>query len=125
MKTLNAHELLQNAYLRLCIIHASREVVFQHRAFAEIADDSDWHRTRKGYMGYDKADLLRLDGKVWVIARGEACGSYPAAPYDSEILALRFELKREDGKRKTKAQTRNELSDAVAGSTYFRNSLVY
>ena len=79
-------------------------------------------------MGYESADLFQFDGKTWAIARGEACGSYPADPYNTDILALKFELrrpiKRGRTKRKTEKQIQEELSETIKRSSYFRNSLI-
>jgi hypothetical protein len=63
---------------------------FPNKALTEIARDSDWHRTKVGYMGYETAGLFEFGGSIWIVGRGEACGSYPADPYDSDILALEF-----------------------------------
>lgn len=119
---LSVRELLKNTYILLCERHKPQQIVLADRALAEIANDSDWHRTRVGYMGYENVGLFGLNGKEWAIARGEACGSYPAEPYDSDILALEFDLK---GLRKTKEQIQEELKEAIGMSSYFENSLVY
>ena len=68
---LNVRELLQNAHSTLCKRHNSKAIILPQKALAEIANDSDGHRTRVGYMGYENAELFQLDGKTWTIARGE------------------------------------------------------
>jgi len=117
---LYVRELLKKAYERLSQQHKNREIIFSNSVLTEIADDSDYHRTKTGYMGYESARAFQFNGKIWVVARGEKCGSYPAEPYDSEILALEFPLK----ERITKT-TKEELAGRINESSYFRNSLVY
>lgn len=113
-------DLLKRAYERLSQQHKNREITFSNKALTEIADDSDYHRTKTGYMGYESARAFQFNDKIWVMARGEKCGSYPAELYDSDILALEFPLKGEI----TKA-TKEELTERIKESSYFRNSLVY
>lgn len=55
-------------------------------ASAEIADDSDWHRIRKGYTCYKDAVLLSAESGKWLMAIGHKCGSYPANPYNCDIF---------------------------------------
>ncbi|MBU3913502.1 MAG: hypothetical protein KKB21_04490 [Nanoarchaeota archaeon] len=119
-KGLHVRDLLKNAYDKLNQQHKNREIIFPNRALTEIADDSDWHRSRTGHMGYESARAFQFNGKVWVVARGEKCGSYPAEPYDSDVMALEFPLKG----RITKA-TKEELARKIGESSYFRNSLIY
>ncbi len=71
-------------------------------------------------MGYETVALLDIDGKIWAVARGEACGDYPADPYDSDILAVKF-----DPNGKTEEQILEELCEEIAMSDYFTNSLIY
>ncbi len=111
---------MKNTYSILAERNNPREIVFPRRVLTEIADDSDWHRSRSGYMCYKYAGLFHLDGKTWSITRGEKCGSYPAEPYDSDILAL--ELLAEG---KTLEQIQKELKEGIEHSSYFRNSLIF
>lgn len=117
---LYVRDLLKNAYKTLSQQHKNQEIIFPNRALTEIADDSDGHRTRTGYMGYEGARAFQFNGKIWVVARGEKCGSYPAEPYDSDVMALEFPLKG----RITKA-TKEELVKKIGESSYFTNSLIY
>lgn len=87
---LNVRELLKETYSILQKRYNPQQIILPRRALAEIADDSDLHRIRVGYIRYESAGLFQLDGKTWAIARGEKWGSYPAEPYDSDILALEF-----------------------------------
>jgi len=116
---LHVRGLLRGAYEKLSQTHKNKEITFSNSVLTEIADDSDYHRTKKGYMGYESARTFQFNGKIWVVARGEECGSYPAEPYDSDILALEFPL---EG-RITKA-TKKELTKKIRESSYFSNSLI-
>ncbi|MEK6855163.1 MAG: hypothetical protein AABX73_02990 [Nanoarchaeota archaeon] len=117
---IHVRDLLKGAYEKLNQKHKNREITFPNKVLTEIADDSDYHRFRTGYMGYGSARAFQFNGKFWVVARGEKCGSYPAEPYDSDVLALEFPLKG----RITKA-TKDELARKIGESSYFRNSLIY
>ncbi len=85
---------------------------------AEIADDSDYHRTKKGYMVYEDLILLKSQKKHIVLALGEAYGAYPADPYDRDITAV-F-LQPEDLEAWEK-----KASGLLKKSTYFHNSLIH
>lgn len=136
-------ELLKNTYDRLAERNPHQEIVLAEPALAEIANDSDWHRTRIGYMKYEKANFLQLDNKNWAIGRGESYGSYPAEPYDSDILALELvydEKKSEKIKEKIRKGRTLDLSTisidtempviqerlkrGIENSRYFENTLV-
>lgn len=117
---LTVRELLKSTYSKLTERHNPREIILPAGAWAEIANDSDWHRTRAGYMNYQSAGLFRLEGNCWAIARGETCESYVAAPYDSDILALEFMADVH-----SEQAIPEELRERIRQSTYFENSLIY
>jgi hypothetical protein len=117
---LNIRELLKNTYDRLAERHDSQEIVLQKRVLTEIANDSDYHRIRIGFMKYDNIRLFQFNEKNWVIARGEKCGSYPAERYDSDLLALEFPIEGKDSE-----QIQKELRERIEQSQYFQNSLVF
>ncbi len=117
---LNVRELLKETYSRLSSKNNPREIILPNYAFAEIADDSDWHRIRVGSMRYNTVRLFNFNKKCWAISRGERCGSYPAERYDSDLLALEFILG-----EKTPEQIQEELNEKIEGSSYFRNSLIF
>lgn len=119
-ESLSARELFKRTYETLCDRHEHTIVTFQNRVLTEIGDDSDYHRTRKGYMGYENSGLFNLNGKTWAISRGENAGGYPADAYDGDILALEFLT---DGK--TQEQIRQELTKKIKESSYFKNSLIH
>lgn len=119
-EALSVRDLLKQTYLLLNERHNPEKIVFSKKVLAEIANDSDYHRQRIGYMGYEFAGLFEINGKKWAIARGEACGGYPADPYDSDIMALKFELESSSDEEKM-----NNLTKAIKESEYFKNSLIY
>lgn len=119
MKSLTVRELLKNTYESLERRNPHQEIALPEPALSLIADDSDWHRTRRGYMKYEKTNLFQFNGKKWAISRGESYGSYPARPYDSDFLAL--ELSTEG---KSSEQIQKELIEGIGDSSYFRNSLI-
>lgn len=124
-RELNVRKLLKETYSLLFKRHNPQEIVFSRMPMPEIANDSDWHRTRTGHMEYESAGIFNFNGKNYCIARGEACGGYPADPYDSDILALEFELKNNAKRKKTDKQIREELYNLIDGSDYFKNSLLH
>lgn len=117
---LSVGELIEKTYQTLSNKYNHQEFSFQnHEAITEIADDSDWHRTRTGYMQYKSAGVFDFNGQTWVVARGVACGSYPADPYNSDILAFKFSKEGKSSK-----QIKEELIDKISYSSYFINTLV-
>lgn len=104
-KPLSGNQLVKAAYHLFCKRNQGTEVKFtepnlptedwdsyyRHRGqmvHRVIADDSDWHRNRTGYMSYDSAQILRFGKKAWVVARGEKTGDYPGDQYASDIIAI-------------------------------------
>jgi len=119
-RELSVVELFKETYSRLGKRHSALEVNFPHMFSTEIADDSDWHRTRKGIMLYSAANLFSLNGKGWALAVGDRTSGYPAEGYDGDILALEFSL---DGK--SPENILGELKQGINCSSYFINTLVY
>lgn len=116
-KGLSARELFKGAYA--AIKNASREIKLPQTALAEIADDSDFHRTRVGYSGYDFAVILKLGDKEWAISLGTACGAYPADPYNCDIVAVQVCTK-----GKTEKQLAIEIMKELIRNSYFCKSLI-
>lgn len=87
---------------------------------AEVADDSDWHRSRTGYMKYEEIFVARIVNAQWVIAFGVAYGSYPVRPYNCEILAIPLAAICEEGD----AGRNEKIQQALPGCTYFANALI-
>jgi hypothetical protein len=88
----------------------------------EIADDSDHHRERRGWMRYDSIDILTMEEQQWVVGYGVKSGSYPGDRFSRDILAIptqpfkskdSIELAREVLKKMRKTH-----------SEYFTNSLI-
>ncbi len=112
---IGVRELLKNTYDTLGKRHDHVDIIFPGRVTTEIANDSDYHRTRIGYMGYESVGLFHLDSKSWAIGRGEKCGDYPADPYDSDILALEY----------SSPDPQKIAEEIYRNSNYFGNSLVH
>jgi len=119
-QNLSARTLLRAACRRLTRQRGTKDLHFgEHGVLAEIADDSDWHRTRTGYMLYRSAKIVDIGGRRWAIARGESSGDYPARPFDSDIVAVSV-----PPGRKVDARLKAEVMEAIRRSSYFRSSLV-
>ncbi len=118
-RTLTVHDLLRAVSRKLGRKHGRGGLRFPDGVCSEIADDSDGHRTRTGYMRYRSARIVRIGGKRWVLARGERWGQYPADAYDSDIVAIRIA----DRGRVT-AKLAAEVAQAIREGSYFRHSLV-
>lgn len=97
-----------------------RLVELPNKALSEVADDSDGHRTRKGYMAYESAVIIEAGGRRWAIALGIAHGDYPAYSYSCCITAVPVstELENED---QLIEQVYTELRDRW----YFWSALIY
>lgn len=117
---LSVRDLLVRAFSALEIQLNGRRILLPARTRAEIADDSDYHRTRKGYMQYESATVLKVGEKGWAVAFGTACGSYPADPYDCDISAVPFS---HQGTLDDRAIAK--ICEALQRSGYFRSSLIY
>jgi hypothetical protein len=115
---LSAKELLEGVYE--VFENEGRKIKLPSKATAEIADDSDWHRDRRGYTGYESATLLKIGDKEWLIAFGTKCGGYPADPYNCDIATMQF-----FGDGKSDELVATEAYDALKENRYFRKSIIY
>lgn len=115
---LSVGDLLKKTYEALKERLQGQEMKLPLPARTEIANDSDWHRTRVGHMEYESVCLIEVAGKKWLIGLGKACGAYPADPFNSDILALPFE----GGEFNEGALA--EICCQITQSSYFRHSLV-
>ena len=113
---ISVRDLLKDTYEKIGQRNSNSKIIFPNKVFAEIANDSDYHRTRIGYIGYENTRTFKFNGKYWAIARGEKCGDYPGDIYDSDILALEL---------KSESTEREELERKISESTYFTNSLIF
>jgi len=118
-KVLTVRDLLRKTCRRLGRRHGWRNLRFPDEVWTEIADDSDYHRTKRGYMRYRSAKIIRLGAKRWAVARGEKGGSYPADPYDSDIIAIEI-----DPEAAVNAALVEKVAEAIREGSYFRRSLV-
>ena len=97
-----------------------KEITFPpFTAYAEIGDDSDGHRERKGYTNYESAALINISGKEYLIALGKKFGSYPADPYDCDIFAAPF-----NGLGKSDEEMLERAGDALRRNDYFEQSII-
>ena len=119
---LTVRQLIEKTHQVLAQRNKHEEIIFPEdmQPSAEIADDSDWHRTRKGHMHYVSAGLFQFGGRTWAIGIGIAGGGYPARPYNSDLLALEFVV---DGK--SKKQLVEGLATEIRHSEYFANTLFF
>lgn len=116
-QVLLVRELFENTYKRLGDRNSNREIILPEKVTSEIADDSDHHRTRTGYMGYETVRFFNFNNKSWLIGNGKACGDYPARPYNSDILALELDF------NKNSKIIHNNFQKNIG--SYFRNSLIH
>ncbi len=117
---LTVRQLLKATYDNLAERQPNEEVALPEQTLAEIANDSDYHRTRIGYMRYESAKLFQFGDKTWAITIGKKYGSYPAEPYDSDLSALELSIE-----NKTQEQIIEGLGKKIDRSIYFRNSLIH
>lgn len=119
-RKLTVRELLEKTYDNLGKRNPHREIILPERVLALIADDSNGHRTRCGYMSYKDVKLFKFGSKTLVVGRGESWGDYPARHYDSDLLVLELPA---DGKPLEEIQ--KELRTEITRSIFFENSLLY
>jgi hypothetical protein len=116
---LTGGEILEKTYKILCGKCVPKTITLSDVAMTEIADDSDWHRSKTGYMIYKELNQITINGKNWVLGLGEKGGDYPAEPYDKDILALEYEMNGKDQK-----QVDDDITSMIRTSSYFRNTLI-
>ncbi|MBN2141899.1 hypothetical protein JW711_01085 [Candidatus Woesearchaeota archaeon] len=98
---LSAKDVLAEAYAQLgarnpCVEYALVEADgrmnpderWESMAHRIIAEDNDYHRSRTGYMSYDRVRIMPWGCVDWVIALGEKTGSYPGSQYLSDMIAV-------------------------------------
>lgn len=117
-KGLGVGEVLEGVYEELVKTSGAREVDFPRAVHTIIADDSDYHRTRRGFMMYEKVLFLPKGEDLWVVAWGRARGGYPADPYDSVITAFVFEKRPEEDELLTHTEKALEIA------AFFSHSLI-
>jgi len=116
---LTGGEILEKTYKILCGKCTPKTITLSDVAMAEIADDSDWHRSKTGYMLYKELNQITINDKNWVLGLGEKGGDYPAEPFGKDILALEYEPTGKDQK-----QIDSDITSMIRISEYFRNTLI-
>jgi hypothetical protein len=66
-------------------------------------------------MGYDSVRVVKLKDKIWILGKGEACGQYPADPYDSDIFVFCLPEDRKD----------KPIEDSIRWQEYFVSSAFF
>lgn len=112
-KAIGITESLERAYSKTIESFRGRKIVFERAPWSEIADDSDWHRTRKGYMKYKEAGVIEINGVKWMIGKGEKCGSYPGDLYVADLMAL-----------EVKEDSPEHLTQRIIECDYFKGTLI-
>lgn len=89
-KELSGGEVLRRVYDAMVRSLDAQPQTLPRELFLVIADDSDHHRSRTGYMRYEAGHLARVGDTPWFLAVGESYGDYPARPFHSDLLAVRL-----------------------------------
>ncbi len=87
---ISARDLLLQTFKLLTEQLGGREIQLPMEAKAEIANNSNWHRTHISYTGYESAVLAKIGDREWLLALGKACGSYPVESCDCDVFAWPF-----------------------------------
>lgn len=109
---LSAKELLEGVYNTLK--RDGREIKLPSEAKVEIVDDSNWRRTRIGYIYYESATILEVGKKKWAVAFGTMCRN----PYNCDIAAVQLS---DDGK----SDEVREAQELLEQNDCFYNSLIH
>ncbi len=119
-KEISARELFEKTYNSFKKKLSGTELKLPHKAMSKIANDSDGHRTRVGYTGYEMALIFTVKRKRWAMSFGTACGAYPAEPFNCDIAAIKI-----SGVDKSDEMVAKEICEALEKTSYFSHSLVY
>lgn len=114
IKDLSVREVIKATYNKLVKEHQAKKIHFPQGIMVEIANDSDWHRTRVGYMKYSEIGVLDIGDKKWLFGMGEKAGSYPGEIYDCDLI----------GKRVESDLSKKRIEDKIMIGEYFRNTLI-
>ena len=88
---MDVYTLFKEVYEKLYDKYGIKKIQFEEPVCVVIAVDSDYHRTRRGYMGYEEVSLIGSEEKKWIVGVGIKCGSYPGSRYLCDIIALEYE----------------------------------
>jgi len=121
---ISSTELILQIWERMKNILGGRQISFATDSdpIAEIANDSDGHRTRIGYMRYTHVALIKAGERNFLLARGIKHGQYPAELYDSDLTACPIE---EEELADDEEELLVKVNNALSRSVYFRYSLVF
>jgi len=117
--SLSVRELFQGVCEKIKKEFRGEQITLLNRAMSEIADDSDYHRSRTGYMRYNSVVLVKIGEKNWALGLGVAGGGYPADPYNSDIIAL---LISPNGK--SNEELAQEIYKAIETTSHFHDSII-
>lgn len=101
-------EILPKTFAKL-VSRMKGEKISTTSCSTEIADDSDWHRTKIGYMTYTNI----YQTPKWVLGLGYKTGSYPGDVYKQDILAIPI-----------KDVENHDINSVIKQASYFKNSLI-
>lgn len=113
---LSAREVLQEVFRALTL--GAPAIRLDPSIAVLIADDSDWHRTKQGFTSYREVHIVELGSRKFLLAFGEACGDYPAEPFNCDIFVWRLE----EGAATELSQ--KVLREALKENQFFQSSLI-
>lgn len=91
-----------------------------------IADDSDYHRSRSGYMAYHTLRITQFGGNQFLMGLGYKAGDYPGKEFAGDIIAVPSSIPSDvinNSPREKLTQLVKETFYHLAGD-FFRPSLV-
>ena len=117
-----AGEIIDLVFKKIRRNYMKEEIIFPKPVLALIADDSDYHRTRRGFMKYRSVIIISFGESEWIMGRGYAWGDYPAEPYDKDILVVELDDPLEE---KSDSERVEEIMREVKFSGWlFKNSII-
>jgi hypothetical protein len=116
---LNVWQLFDGIYLGLVTRFPARTLRYAPPAgaSAEVADDSDGHRTRTGVMSYQELSVITVGPKEFLIGVGKPHG-YPADPFATDLLVIPLEEKIPE------VDWDHTVFRIIEESTYFKNTMI-
>ncbi len=114
INAISIEKLIIQSYYLLGKRDENTEISFEE-LHSEIADDSDHHRTRVGYMSCDRAKVFQWNGKIWAVSKRIKTGQYPGSEYIMDIVAVNLESRK---------NLEKDIQEALGKTYRFRNSLV-
>ncbi|GAG53153.1 unnamed protein product, partial [marine sediment metagenome] len=96
IKGITGNELLKRTYEELGKAGKKREFTFKKPRECKVDEKEEFVdpvRYRDGYMAYDGAKIIEIQGNSWVVARGYASRGWLIEPYDSDLIAFGIDTK--------------------------------